>query len=321
MPTTIASVTGFAFMAPTDHGVLRNSLIHDSGLERGANTSAISFSGTDAANRNDSMLVYNVTVRDLGSWTSDLAADIHAIKPRYFCRRIWILNNTLYHVQGDSVQTGEASGADFPQYVYIGGNTMYENKENCVDIKDGDDIIISGNTCYGMNTLHGDDEGAGIVIHEDADNTWVINNLVYNCTVGLINTQGTNIYFVGNVIRDIDGSASATDHYGAGVAVHLRGTGGGWVVNNTIHNADKAIQFTGASGTGRGQQPDLRPLGRRGLRRDGDGHGGHRCRLHADRRGGTDLLGEHLLCGRSRLERGDVRMRALPGLGRSLVHR
>jgi hypothetical protein len=125
---------------------------------------------------------------------------------------------------------------------------MYENKENCVDIKDGDDIIISGNICHGMSTLHGDDEGAGIVIHEDADNTWVINNLVYNCAVGLINTQGTNIYFVGNVIRDIDGSASATDHYGAGVAVHLRGTGGGWVVNNTIHNVDKAIQFTGATG-------------------------------------------------------------------------
>ena len=38
-----------------------------------------------------------------------------------------------------------------PDYVYIAGNVMYNNLEDCVDIKEADDIIISGNICHSFN--------------------------------------------------------------------------------------------------------------------------------------------------------------------------
>jgi len=239
------TTSGFAFGPQSTNGVFRNASIVGPGTEVGTNGAGIGFDGTDADNQNTNLIVYGCTVSGLGLWTSDSAADFHGMKPRYFANHVWILSNTIYHVQGDSVQTGEASGTTFPAYIYIGANTMYENKENCIDVKDGSDIIISGNTCYGMDTAHGDDEGAGIVLHEDTEYNWIINNLIYSCAVGVICTGGSNINYIGNVVRDIDGSTDATSYYGSGVALHMRATSSaGSIVGNTIHNCDKGIQFS-----------------------------------------------------------------------------
>ena len=240
----IDTTGGFVFGAQSTRGVFRNSTIDGPGTEVTSNGAGIGFDGADADNQNTYLLVYGCTVRDLGLWTSDHAADFHGMKPRYFSNHVWILENTVYHVQGDSVQTGEASGTTFPEYIYIGRNTMYENKENCIDIKDGSDIIMSENICYGMDTAHGDDAGEGIVIHEESEWNWAINNTIRDCTVGLICSIGSNIYFVGNEIYDIDGSTDPASYYGGGVAIHMRSTTtAAAVVNNTIHNSDKGIQF------------------------------------------------------------------------------
>lgn len=142
-----------------------------------------------------------------------------------------------------NIQTGEASGTDFPRYVYIGRNKMFENKEDYVDIKDGDDIIMSENTCYGMDTDHGDDAGAGVIIHEDSDYVWAINNTIHDCTIGIITTGSTNTHFIGNVIFNIDGSTRPTFYYGGGVAMYFRSSGTVSAINNTIYNCDKGIQI------------------------------------------------------------------------------
>ena len=242
---------GFSFNSPTQYGCLRNSTYYGSGTLYSSNNSGFGCSGSSPTEKNDYIIFYNNEIKELGAWQNNTNYDYHGIKPRYNVSHVWILGNTIYHTQGDSVQTGEASsgGNDFPQYVYIGGNTFYDNKENSIDIKDGNDIIISENLCYGMNTDYGDDEGAAIVIHEEADNVWIVNNRVHTCDIGIITTGSTNTWFIGNLIYNIkhSGSFDAGSFYGSGAAMHFRGNTNGGAVGNTVYNCDKGIQLTSGS--------------------------------------------------------------------------
>lgn len=244
------SVQGFAFAFPTDRGVFRNAVIVGDGSLLSYGGSQISSSGIDSGNENNYVVVYNITMSEIGQWDVDDNTDAHGIKFRNNINHAWILDSDISHCQGDSVQTGEGSitGDDAPTHIYIGGNTFYENKENGIDIKDGSDIILSHNTIFDMANAYGDDADEGIVIHEEADHIWAINNRIYNCGIGMITTISTNTWFIGNTIYDIDGSTDPQSHYGLGVGIHFRGNSSGGVINNTIVNCDKGIQLTSIAG-------------------------------------------------------------------------
>lgn len=198
------SVQGFSFASPTDRGVFRNAVIVGDGSLLSYGGSQISSSGIDSGNENNYVVVYNITMSEIGQWDADDNTDAHGVKFRNNINHAWILDSEIYHCQGDSVQTGESSitGDDAPTYIYIGGNTLYENKENGIDIKDGSNIIMSQNTIYDMANPYGDDAGEGIVIHEEADHIWAINNRIYNCGIGMITTVSTNTWFIGNADAD-----------------------------------------------------------------------------------------------------------------------
>lgn len=240
---------GFSFAYPTDRGVFRNAAIVGEGT-KGTYGSQISSSGIDSSRENNYVLIYNIKMSEIGQWDVDDNADTHGIKLRNNINYAWVLDSEIYHCQGDSVQTGEASitGVDAPTHIYIGGNTFYENKENGIDIKDGSDIIMSQNVIYDMDNDFGDDSASGIVIHEEADHIYAINNRVYNCGIGIITTTSTNTWFIGNQVFDIHGSTDPEDHYGRGVAIHFRGSSSGGAINNTIYDCDKGIQLTSIAG-------------------------------------------------------------------------
>ena len=199
------SEQGFGFGTPSDHAVFRNAVIAAEG-SLATNGSQIYSAGTSAYVSNY-LLVYNVKMSGVGQWTTNDNADTHGIKMRNNVNYVWILNNEIFHCQGDSVQTGEASvtGSDAPTHIYIGKNVFYENKENGIDIKDGSDIIMSENVIYNMANSYGDDGAEGIVIHEDADHVYAIGNNVYRCGIGIITTVSTNTWFIGNIVHDMDG--------------------------------------------------------------------------------------------------------------------
>jgi hypothetical protein len=239
-------LNGFGFLYPTSYACIRYCEFDGGGQYSSSNGSGIGFDGNSASERNTYMVVYNNKIHDLGQWNTNENADFHGIKPRYYCHYIWILQNQIYRCQGDSVQTGEANGTDFPRYVYIGGNKMSQNKENGVDIKHGLDIVVSQNKIFGMDA-YGDSAGEGIIIHDSSDNVWVIANTIYQCKLGIVDTGGTNCWFLGNLIYNIDGSTDPNSLYGLGAAIHFRGTSSGGAVGNTIYNCDKGMQLAAGS--------------------------------------------------------------------------
>lgn len=213
------------------HAAIRNSTFTGSGVAAG-NNSAISMFGA-LGNRFHNLVVDNVIIHNYGN--SDPASaenDFHGIGPSINVDNAWILRSTIYNMGGDGVQVGTASTADENRVnrVYIGSNTSYSNRENAVDIKESDNVIVSSNNGYGFTTTS-TSAGEGIVIHDTAKDVWIFNNIVHDSVTGIISTGSTNTYFFGNVIYNMSGSG--IDYRGGGVL---------GVYNNTIDNCVKGIR-------------------------------------------------------------------------------
>lgn len=172
--------------------------------------------------------------------------DYHAIKISRNCHKIWILGNKAYDMAGDSVQIGDATLPDDQRchHVYIANNHFHHNKENAVDIKNSQDVIISNNTIHSFTSSTSSDAVA-IVIHDGGDNIWVIGNCVHDSSIGIINTEATNTWFVANEIYDITAGPNfeTNSYYGLGVAMHMRGNSTGGIVGNFLYRYDKGVQL------------------------------------------------------------------------------
>jgi len=97
--------------------------------------------------------------------------------------------------------------------------------------------------------------GAAVVIHNGADNVWMLANTAHSSNIGMITTQSTETYFIGNLIYNIHHPAGSSwdpnSGYSSGVGIHFRngGTTGG-AIHNTLYAYDTGMQLTqgGAAG-------------------------------------------------------------------------
>lgn len=145
--------------------------------------------------------------------------DFHAIKTTSGSD-IWILDAELYDNSGDSVQVGDASRGSASR-VYIGGGYMHHNRENAIDIKDSRDIVVSG---VRMETFSGSssDPGAAVVIHDDAYDARIYDNIVRDARFGMVVSGVSGHILDGN---DIQAHSKGLE---------LRNTSNLTVTNNTI---------------------------------------------------------------------------------------
>jgi hypothetical protein len=231
-----------------DHAVFRNSEISGSGTAAG-NHSAVSISGNSSSRFTD-IVIYNNQIHDMGDHSPDAAEnDYHGVHPDLYSDRVWILNNHIYRMGGDSVQVGRAQtdSASYSSHIYIGGNDFHDNHEDCIDIKKVNNVIMSENVLHDLPEL-----GALIVAHDYPDHIWVVNNRMYNATAGVASVSSTNVWVVGNLIYNINhdpgSSFNPGSAYASGAAIHFRDTTDGGIVNNTIVRSDFGIQL--ASGPG-----------------------------------------------------------------------
>ena len=83
---------------------------------------------------------YDITIHSAGNWQCDSrqqnesCLDVHGWRPSYRNQYLWLIDSHIYHLQGDSIQTGNSNNSN-PQnevshYIYIAGNEFYENYEN-----------------------------------------------------------------------------------------------------------------------------------------------------------------------------------------------
>lgn len=217
------------------HIALRNSVVRNYNPGRHSTT---------IAPHGSYLLFYKNQIYNNGDSSGTAEADVHGIKPSTGASNIWIIGNEIHHNGGDAVQIGDAKTTEpWPHHIYVGGNTMHEDRENAVDIKQARDIIVSSNTIYGYQPSSSSN-GEAAVTHNGPSRVWFISNIVRNSHTGIVCTGADQFYVIGNVITDIMHSAGS--RYDAGSlynsqAILVYGSTNAYAIANTIWSVDGGI--------------------------------------------------------------------------------
>jgi hypothetical protein len=199
-------------------------------------------------------------IHDNGPVPTPQEFDVHGAKFSAGNSNIWILDNRFERNAGDDVQIGDdciggssqclTSTATWPANIYIGRNTGNTGGENCIDIKQAKDVIISQNECWNFHP-GGTSDGAAGITHNAAQRVWWIFNKIHDSEIGIrVNSNlagddgpsGGSVYVLGNLFYGIRSAGfRVSDGYSSGAAIV------GWnnqtvhVVDNTITNSDRCI--------------------------------------------------------------------------------
>jgi hypothetical protein len=230
------------------HVSIRNSEIAGNGTFKSGQSFAVSNSYYDMPI--SYIVFYNNLSYDSGQWDSVAEDDSPSFAVQINVNHIWVLDNIGYRSGGDGVIL--AHNADFTtHHIYIGRNTFYDHRENGLDLKEANDVIVSQNKLYNFSATNSS-AGSAIVIHYNPQRIWILYNEIYNADRGITTTGSTETWFIGNIIRDIRHPAGSlwdpTNGYSAGAAMHFRGASSGGAIGNTLYNYDTGIQLTQGSG-------------------------------------------------------------------------
>lgn len=212
------------------------------------------------------IVIYNCDI----SYTGDPApqppdgngSDTHGVEGGYHTNRVWILNNVIHHVGGDSVQASHYGNYDtkLAQNFYIGGNTFYGNGENGIDLKNMQGFVISQNEIFGPFTR---EQGWAIVMHYGAltqfhcRNGVIIFNNIHHVSSAIATGTSSgvdNLDVIGNKIWDIKASYGyQPDTSLNGACIQLGGSTVGAnsvyrFVNNTFSDYERGFALSPHAG-------------------------------------------------------------------------
>lgn len=232
--------------SPIHHVSIRNSEVHGTGAFKAKHQIS---AHSDKDNAPVSYVVfYNNLSVDAGQYDSEPEDDSCSFSIQHRVSHAWILDNTGYDSGGDGVIL--AHGAKFTtHHVYIGRNTFYRHRENGIDLKQANDVVVSENTLYGFRPTN-TSAGEAIIVHYDPERIAILNNHIYDSTYGIVSTGSTDTHVMGNVIHDIRHVSSSWDSnsgYSEGAAIHFRGPSTAVISDNTMSEYDTGIQITGGS--------------------------------------------------------------------------
>ncbi len=152
---------------------------------------------------------------------------------------VWILEAEIYDVSGDSIQVGDATRGSGAR-VYIGGGYYHHNRENAVDIKDSNDVVVSGVMMEGFRPTSSS-PGEALIIHDDAFDARVYDCIISDSTLGIVSSGKS-----GHIIQDNTIQALR-------VGIQLRNTSNLTVTGNVIDAPVDIEVQGGVSGTIQGQ--------------------------------------------------------------------
>lgn len=217
----------FASGAGNHHLVLRHSTIAD---HPGTGGAVIPGTGTS------DIVIYDNEIARNGVIPS--SADHHGVNVLSLTNNIWIVDNHIHHNSGDAVQFCNncvtAAGNTGPANVYIGRNELHDDEENAIDLKEFiGPVIVSQNKMYGyqVGTFSGNGDAIRVNDEGEQGEVWFLFNDIWDNVLAMNAgaSLASAIYFIGNEVHDISGSAITTQAPAGGAAV-LR------VVNNTFIN-------------------------------------------------------------------------------------
>ncbi|HYO65675.1 MAG TPA: right-handed parallel beta-helix repeat-containing protein [Archangium sp.] len=161
--------------------------------------------------------------------------DSHGVAVVGPARNIVIRDNDIHHNSGDSVQCQPGSGP--ADGVLVEGNTMHDEGENGVDIKQCLRVTVRDNVISGFpNTVirpAGSSAGEAVVIHASARDILIQGNAISRAGRGVSvldgSTPAENIAVEGNLFQDIRNIPA-----GNGQGIRIEGARNVRVVGNTV---------------------------------------------------------------------------------------
>lgn len=235
------------FLAPSSYCVLRHCDVSGN-KNKGGGVRAVSWDESTVHN----IVLWKNVIHDNGDWSNPNGdQDVHGIVVSADAHHIWILDNELFHNSGDGLQINAGNVKKLPttHHIYVGRNISHHNKQTGLWTKQATDVIFSQNTSYGHRPSESSN-GAGMGFQYDPQRVWFLYNHIHDCAYGISTTSGsglgdgTEAYFVGNLIHDIHHDPERPYNPGSAwsnAALMLVGSVDNYVVNNTIVNVDAGI--------------------------------------------------------------------------------
>ena len=183
------------------HNVFRRNRVTGTGTAADGNGSMISTGSSTHA-----VIAWN-TVEDGGAYQSSAENDMHCLGVGSNQNNTWYLWNDVARCAGDGLGNGHDANHTTDR-LFVGGNNFSAARENCVDLKEVHDVILSENTCTNINASS-TSRGEGFVLHygptsgQGPYNDWTINNTcrdVVKC-VAFSGVGAGGHYVIGNLIE------------------------------------------------------------------------------------------------------------------------
>ncbi|HFA59426.1 MAG TPA: hypothetical protein ENJ83_01910, partial [Rhodospirillales bacterium] len=146
--------SGIDILPGSRYITVRNSTIVGDGSDGGG--AGIDIAG-DAQGEIRYVMVYGNRFDNIGpSDGGPLGGEAHQLRPSWYARYVWIVDNVFGDSDGDAIQGGNSktpsqrsgeglNAAKSPHYVWIAGNRFEGVSENAVDLKNSYHVVISGN--------------------------------------------------------------------------------------------------------------------------------------------------------------------------------
>jgi hypothetical protein len=222
------------------HIALRNLEMAGDGQQGHANSAIdVGLWGRTSTNSINHVVVWNNHIHDFGDWRPTAENDECGVAVSgYDTYHVWIMDNHIHHMGGDSIRVGNNAGWTPPynsHHAYVARNVMHQNGENAVDVKLMQDVVVSHNTMYGF-VPSSSDPGAAVVVHYMPSNVWLFANEIYDAANGVSCSGATDLYVIGNIIRDTT------------TAIRFWGDGEMHIVGNTIVRFTDGIKNVGGTG-------------------------------------------------------------------------
>jgi len=189
----------------------------------------------------DYIVVYNNHIHHHGDYQAVDADDLCGVAAGNGNNHyIWVVDNHIHHNGGDSFAAGHTA-AQTTSHLYIGRNEMHGDRENAVDLKDVTDVIVSQNTMYDYYSPIVTEIGAVTVSHDGYSEpeekrgtirAWYLFNEMYNAGSANGVSISEDIYFIGNIIHDIEGEA-----FRSGTPEDI------YYIGNTMYNVNDGIKI------------------------------------------------------------------------------
>jgi len=202
---------------------------------------SIQLNSVNAANGASNIMVYNCLCRDIDNWQSTVQRDRSFVSSGTDVSNLWIIDCTSYRTGGDGLLAGPSSN-QVGGFIFVGGCDFYEHNENCIDIKEVHDVVLSGNLFHDIKSWGSQDPGNAVVAHSggngsgaEAQWVWCINNKIYDSGIGVQATQGADMHVIGNEFWGIDSTLTTGDVEGGYAFGHSGGDRCSFV-NNTVYD-------------------------------------------------------------------------------------